>query len=137
MTGQTIEKTGQSRKAIERAAKRADSILPETLDAIKGTELDKGVNLDKLAKLDADTQKNVGDLLRKGNLIAARVTLSTTATPKDGGPAFNRSMTNIVKCELNRLTKAWNGTCDETQARFLARLRKNGVLPPLPEKEDS
>jgi ParB/RepB/Spo0J family partition protein len=45
------QKTGKSREHVRRAKKRAKTLGKKTLDKISGTSLDKGVQLDRLAKL--------------------------------------------------------------------------------------
>ena len=52
----TAEKTGQSRKSIERDAARGERIADEVLEEVRGTEFDKGVVLDELASTPRDTQ---------------------------------------------------------------------------------
>lgn len=49
-TADTATKTGQSERVVQRDAERGEKIAPEVLQEIQGTDLDKGVVLDRLAK---------------------------------------------------------------------------------------
>lgn len=129
----TARKTKRSRRSVERDATRAAAILPEALEAVAGTELDTGKNLDKLAKLEAGVQAKIAGHLRAGNVIAARVTLNTADPPRPEGDnvvVLPKAMTKETKAEIARLQKAWDGAAEETQVRFLRRLEKRGVKVP-------
>jgi len=52
----TADVTGKDKRSIERAAARGES-LGDDLGAVTGTSLDKGVELDALAKLSKDRRK--------------------------------------------------------------------------------
>lgn len=49
-TADTAAKTGKSERAVQLDAERAKKIAPEVLEEIQGTDLDKGIVLDRLAK---------------------------------------------------------------------------------------
>lgn len=49
-TADTAARTGQSERVVQRDAERGEKIAPEVLQEIQGTDLDKGVVLDRLAK---------------------------------------------------------------------------------------
>jgi uncharacterized ParB-like nuclease family protein len=55
-TADTATKTGQSERAIQRDATRGERIDGAVLDAIQGTEFDRGVVLDELASVPRDAQ---------------------------------------------------------------------------------
>jgi len=52
----TANRTGQSKRTINLKVHRADNVAPEVKDAIRGTELDTGSNLDLLAKMEPAAQ---------------------------------------------------------------------------------
>jgi N6-adenosine-specific RNA methylase IME4/ParB-like chromosome segregation protein Spo0J len=64
--------TGKSRATIERAAKRGKDIDPHVLEKIVGTSLDEGTELDALAKLPDDTQRELADRAASGASVSAR-----------------------------------------------------------------
>lgn len=49
-TADTAARTGKSERAVQLDAERGEKIAPEVLQEIQGTDLDKGVVLDRLAK---------------------------------------------------------------------------------------
>ncbi len=53
---ETSDKTGVPKRTVNRAVSRAEGVTKEVRDTIRGTDLDKGVVLDKLKKLPADEQ---------------------------------------------------------------------------------
>jgi ParB-like chromosome segregation protein Spo0J len=55
-TADTAAKTGQSERAVQRAAERGEKVIDEALSIVRGTKLDTGVYLDKLKKLSPNDQ---------------------------------------------------------------------------------
>ncbi|UQV19631.1 hypothetical protein MU852_07835 [Brevundimonas albigilva] len=51
------ETLGQSKRAVERDIQRGKKIAPDVLAEVAGTELDKGVVLDELARTPAEEQR--------------------------------------------------------------------------------
>ena len=56
-TADTASRTGQSERKVQRDAQRGESVDPEILEEIRGTDLDKGVVIDALAKAPRDEQR--------------------------------------------------------------------------------
>ena len=56
-TADTAARTGQSERKVQRDAQRGESVAPEILEEIRGTDLDKGVVIDALAKAPRDEQR--------------------------------------------------------------------------------
>ena len=54
---ETAAATGKSKRSINRALQRAQAVAPEVKAEIQGTELDRGANLDALAKMEPEEQK--------------------------------------------------------------------------------
>ena len=72
---------GKSKRTVNRAIERAKKVAPEVRDAIRGTELDTGVNLDELAKMEpAEQQKAVKTAKARGSR-----TVTPEAPKGDGG----------------------------------------------------
>ncbi|RTL81279.1 MAG: hypothetical protein EKK29_18190 [Hyphomicrobiales bacterium] len=61
----TSEATGKDRRTIERAAARGKA-LGDDLDAVAGTSLDKGVELDALAKMGEEERKPIIERAKAG-----------------------------------------------------------------------
>lgn len=112
------------------------AIIPEALVVVIGTELDTDNHRNRLARLDAETQRRIAQHLRGGNVIAARVTL-TTAKPSAARPSL-RTMSRQVRRELDRIDDGWMAAGDDARERFLLRLAKRGDLKgyqPCPREE--
>ena len=60
----TADRTGTSRRTVEMEAARGAAIGDDVLAAVKGTCLDKGVELDALARMTADQQRDLAALER-------------------------------------------------------------------------
>lgn len=67
----TAERTGQSKKDINRHVSRADA-LGDDLEAVTGTSLDKGVELDALKKLAPEDRKPLIERAQAGEAVSAR-----------------------------------------------------------------
>ena len=67
----TSSATSKDRRTIERAAARGEA-LGADLDAIAGTSLDKGVELDALAKMPVPERKKLIDCAKAGEIVSAR-----------------------------------------------------------------
>lgn len=70
-TDATAEATGRDKRTIQRDAARGEA-LGEALKDIAGTPLDKGVELDALAKLDPEQRADAIDKVRRGEIKSAR-----------------------------------------------------------------
>lgn len=69
-TADVAEKTGIPERSVQRDAMRGERIVD--LDKVIGTSLDKGVELDALAKLDEAEQRNLIKRAASGESISAR-----------------------------------------------------------------
>jgi ParB-like chromosome segregation protein Spo0J len=65
-TADTAAKTGQSERAIQRAAERGEKIAPDVMAEVTGSQSDKGVVLDLLKKLDHDEQRQALQRVQSG-----------------------------------------------------------------------
>ena len=68
---ETAGKTGQSKKDINRKVARAEAI-PD-IDRVAGTSLDKGVELDALAKMDEPDREDIIAKAQAGERVSARM----------------------------------------------------------------
>lgn len=72
-TKSTADATGKDKRAIERAASRGEN-LGDDLDDIAGTSLDKGVELDALAKMPEPARKAIIKQAKAGKNVSAAAT---------------------------------------------------------------
>lgn len=70
-TAETALSTGRSERAVQLDAARGEA-LGEDLEAIAGTSLDKGVELDALAKLPEQERKSLVQRAKSGEAVSAR-----------------------------------------------------------------
>ncbi|WP_299313516.1 ParB N-terminal domain-containing protein [uncultured Halomonas sp.] len=85
----TAERTGQSKKDINRHVSRAEA-LGDDLEAVTGTSLDKGVELDALKKLAPEERKPLIERAQAGEAVSARQALEQappTPAPSEPEPA--------------------------------------------------
>jgi hypothetical protein len=69
----TSDAVGKDKSTISRAAARGEA-LGDDLNDIAGTSLDKGVELEALAKMDAPERRRIIDCAKAGENVSARVT---------------------------------------------------------------
>ncbi len=69
---ETAASTGKSKTTINRAKRRAEKIAPDVLGAVQGTELDKGVELDALAKMEPEEQRKAVAAVEAGDTDTVR-----------------------------------------------------------------
>ena len=84
-TSATAATTGKSRRSVEIAVARGEA-LGEDLKVIAGTSLDKGVELDALARLPAGERQELIERAVAGEVISARVPISKPGV--DRAPQF-------------------------------------------------
>lgn len=70
-TDATADATGRSKRAVQIDAARGEA-LGDELEAIAGTSLDKGVELDALAKLPEQERKSLVQRAKSGEAVSAR-----------------------------------------------------------------
>jgi ParB family chromosome partitioning protein len=75
---ETSKATGRDRRTIERAAARGAALGDDLVD-IAGTSLDKGVELDALAKTPEDERKALIERAKAGEKVSARAARRRTA----------------------------------------------------------
>lgn len=68
---ETASASGQSKQNVNRHVARAEA-LGDDLDAVVGTSLDKGVELDALKGMDADERRELIERARAGEAVSAR-----------------------------------------------------------------
>lgn len=120
-TEDTAEKTGVSRATVERNARRGANIAPDVLEAVQGTYLDTGRNLDALARLPPDDQREIARLVEQGEYDEAKATLIPELTNIQRG-----------RSDYRDLVMAWNKANAEAREQFVekkARELEKAVRP--------
>lgn len=116
-TAHTAAATGKSEQTVYREASRGDRILPEVLDMLRGTKLDTGSYLDKLAKLPGNEQyKAVSrDLLELRNVERnTRAKIKIADAPLTDEAAREK--------QVAALMSAWNRASAEARQEFWERI---------------
>lgn len=107
---QTATAIGKNPKTVERAVNRGNALKMHLLD-IKGTSLDKGVELDALTALPEDERAALVSKAKSGQNVSARRALYKVADePVDDEQATER--------QLAALTSAWNKAGPEARQKF-------------------
>ena len=105
---QASDTLGVSKRTVEKDLARGKKIAPDVLSEVAGTDLDKGVVLDELARTPADQQRE------KLSEIAARHMKSRSLAPDPLNDA------EATEKQLSALMSAWNRAGPEARERFLA-----------------
>lgn len=103
----TAGKTGLSKATINRDVARAEA-LGDDIQRVAGTSLDKGVELDALAKADPEQRADLIDRAEKGEKVSAR-----------GLAEFAANESKAEQREWSKLCAAWNCACIPVRERFL------------------
>ena len=110
---ETSKATGKDKRSIERAAARG-AALGDDLSDIAGTSLDKGVELDALAKTSEQDRKSLIERAKAGENVSARRQPKTAADPLSDASATEK--------QVARLMSAWNAAGPEAREEFLTRI---------------
>ena len=102
----TAEALGVHRRTVQRDLRRAKTIEPEVLDDITGTDLDKGVVLDKLAATPREEQRAMVAQMRSQVRLAP--------DPLNDPEAHEK--------QLSALMGAWNRAAGPVREEFLLRI---------------
>jgi hypothetical protein len=120
-TKATAAASGKTRRSIERAAARGEAIEAKNLKKLVGTTLDKGAELDALAKMPARVRQDLIDRAAKGDVVSARTVRGSNAKnarPVHGGKGLHAGQDDDEDDQFARLEAAWNGASDAVRARF-------------------
>ncbi len=102
---------GRTKQDINRNIARSDALGPD-LSLVAGTSLDKGVELDALAKMSAENRKPIIDAARRGEKVSARDIVEVV-------DAYD-----VIANQADAIVRAWNRACPE--ARHLAMEQIDG-----------
>lgn len=96
-TSDTAEKTGTSERAIQRDASRGTKI--EAIKKVVGTSLDKGEELDALAKLPKEKQDELIDRAEKGEKVSAKTEVKKVARAEKEQALAEKTITKSLESE--------------------------------------
>lgn len=115
-TADTATRTGKSEAAIQRDASRGRNIEPAALAMVKGTSLDTGKYLDKLAKVKRENQvaKAQRDLDAKRKPKPQKKAAPHAPDPDDDYSVREKHVTALMN--------AWNKAGKEAREQFLERI---------------
>jgi hypothetical protein len=97
---ETAASTGRDKSTITRAVARGENIAPDVLQAVKGTDWDKGVHLDRLAKMEPEEQR---EAIRK------------PVAPPPSAPLNDMEISNKVR---KRLAASWDSAPPQDREWF-------------------
>lgn len=112
-TESTVAATGKSERSIEVANARAKALGPD-LDAVTGTSLDKGVELDALAKMAPEDRAPIIERARAGERVTARKEPKIADDPLSDALACER--------QVAKLMDAWNAAGPDARQEFMLRI---------------
>ena len=123
-TSDAAAKTGRDERTVRRDAARGEA-LGEALKDIAGTSLDKGVELDALAKLPADQRGDIVARAKSGESISARAVQGIKA-PKIAADPLNDA--EAAEKQVAALMTAWNNAGADARAEFLERIGQEAPI---------
>jgi uncharacterized ParB-like nuclease family protein len=122
-TVDTAAHTSRSERAVQLDAARGEKIAEDVLEAVQGTDFDRGINLDALAKLPVEQQQAVAAHVRNGNLDSAKAAISPPVDQIGVGTPSNDAKS--VHQQINVLMAAWNKACAEARDGFLEQIDRS------------
>lgn len=105
-------KTGEAPRTVRVNAARGEA-LGETLKAVTGTSLDKGVELDALAKLDPQQREEIVSRAQRGEKVSARQ-VKLADQPLNDFEAKEK--------QVAALMSAWNKAGQDARQEFMERV---------------
>lgn len=112
-TKATADATGKSERAIQRAVQRGEA-LGDDAALVIGTSLDKGVELDALAKMGEADRKPLIERAAAGEKVTARSQVKLAAEPLNDFEAKEK--------QVAALMSAWNKAGIQAREEFLSRI---------------
>lgn len=113
---ETATITGLSKSQTNRKIARAEKIAGDVLEEVKGTDLDKGVVLDTLKKLDHEEQRQAVDRVKSG---ASKTVDDAYEFIRGEAPKPKPKAPTRAPSKKNKLMAAWKAANSEDRAEFL------------------
>jgi len=121
-TKATAAVSGKTQRSIERAAARGEAIEAKNLKKLVGTSLDKGAELDALARMPVPVRQDLIDRAAKGEVISARTVRASngknTQPLHPGVNAADADQADDEDAQFTRLEAAWNTASNAVRGRF-------------------
>jgi ParB family transcriptional regulator, chromosome partitioning protein len=121
-TKATAAASKKTPRSLERAAARGDAINLEDLKKIEGTSLDKGTELDALAKMSARRRAELIDRAAKGESVSARTpptaAKTSPAQPRPSPESLAYPTQEDEEAQFKALEAAWEAASDGVRGRF-------------------
>jgi ParB-like chromosome segregation protein Spo0J len=117
-TADAARLTGKSRRTIQRATQRASKLGPNVMEAIVGTALDRGSELDSLCELPPEERQALVEQAVAGVQVSARrlkKRSDLTLEPRVDGP----DPQNKIGSELAALVLAWKNASEPARTAFV------------------
>jgi ParB/RepB/Spo0J family partition protein len=105
----TAKKTGKHRATVARKAARAKKVA--VLPDIVGTSLDKGAEIDALAKLPVEKQRSLAEAAKRGEKVSA-ITALSAHDPEDPKKSNGTEEIELAMQDLDRLATFKRRTLD-------------------------
>jgi ParB/RepB/Spo0J family partition protein len=121
-TKATAVVSGKTQRSIERAAARGAAIEAKHLKKLVGTSLDKGAELDALARMPVGARQELINRAAKGEIVTART--GRSSNEKDARPVrpgvnpADANQDDDEDAQFARLEAAWNAASDAVRGRF-------------------
>ncbi len=123
---ETAERTGLTKRHINRSIRRAELVAPDVRDAIRGTpSFRKGVELDALAELSHEEQRRAVALVNDGKVRTFREAVEQLSAPKSKTKTQPKPK---AEPRIDPLLSAWEGADDDVRQAFLDKI---GVQAPI------
>jgi ParB family chromosome partitioning protein len=114
----TAGQMGKTKRSINQVLARVDNIAPDVLKAIKRTDLDKGVELDALAKIEPEQQRGAVRLVQAGHAKSVREAIK------------------IMENDYQDLVDAWNAAGTKARQWFREKYLNRQHLGDIPAGDD-
>lgn len=123
---ETAERTGLTKRHINRSIRRAELVAPDVRDAIRATpSFRKGVELDALAELSHENQRHAVALVTGGKVRTFREAVERLSAPKTKAKAQSQPSDEQ---RIKSLLSAWEGADEEARAAFLDKIGMTGLV---------
>lgn len=116
----TASVTGEAKRTINQHLARAEA-LGDDLPRVAGTSLDKGVELDALAKLPAPERAELIERAQAGEAVSARSTAPTKPRPIEEQRNSALEFAQVIHGALDSFRASFRMYSDEAMAKQVAR----------------
>ena len=117
---ETAERTGLTKRHINRSIRRAELVAPDVRDAIRGDpSFRKGVELDALADMTHEDQRRAVAMVNEGKVRTFREAAEQLTMPRPKVKARSKS---TDEARMKSLLSAWEGADDEARQAFLLEI---------------